>query len=91
MLKSCLLIVLLLVSPVFAQPTSSTKKPPGIRKLLPQLNLSEAQKVDVQKIMDSGAHGKERREALAKVLTAEQAAKLKVLLEQQQAHQSQTK
>ena len=51
------------------------------------LNLSEAQKVDAQKIMDSGLHGKERREAMAKVLTLEQAAKLKTLLDQQKAQQ----
>ena len=89
MLKSCLLLVLLLVSPVFAQPPAAAKKPPGIRKLLPQLNLSEAQKTQVQKIMDSGAHGKERREALMKVLTPEQAAKFKTLLDQQRAQQQQ--
>ena len=87
MLKSCLFLALLLVSPVFAQPTAPVKKPPGIRKLLPQLNLSEAQMTEVQKIMDSGIHGKERREALAKVFTPEQAAKLKMLLDQQKAQQ----
>lgn len=93
MLKTILLIAALLAGPALAQPGSTAtpggKRGPGMRKIISQLNLNDQQKADIQKIMDSGVHGKERREAIAKVLTPEQAAKFKTLVEQQRQQQGQ--
>ena len=87
MLKKCLAICLLLILPAVAKPhessgSSGSQRGPGMRKILQQLNLSAAQKVQVQKIMDTGVHGRERREAISKVLTPEQGAKFATLTAQ---------
>ncbi|MBS2040867.1 hypothetical protein JST97_38120 [bacterium] len=93
MLKITLMMAALMVGPAFAQPgthsSSGGKRPPGLRKLISQLELSEKQKAEIQKIMDSGVHGDERRQAIYKVLTPEQANKLKMLIDQQRQQQAQ--
>ena len=90
MLKAILLLAGLLTASALAQPGSTTPaggRASGLRKLVSQLDLSPKQKADIQKVMESGIKGEERRQAIYKLLTPDQATKLKALIAEQRRQQ----
>ena len=97
------LVFAIVFSPLFAQTSSSTNAPAAttpsggggngqraekMKAALEQLNLSDAQKQQIQQIRASTQPGKERRQQIMAVLTPDQKQKLISMLQQYRAGQA---